>query len=180
MGSNTSTRYFPDVFISETDWDSVVTETSARVSESSIRGGIAHMALIGRGSESDLRVLIIDDDEGVRDATVACLEIAGVTNVITAPDGETGLSLISSVRPGVLLLDLFMPESDGFHVLKQLNDMPASKRPQKVVVISGANDPSVSRGLKELGADEVLPKPFRLDDLLNAVITKATPRVLAS
>jgi CheY-like chemotaxis protein len=138
------------------------------------------MALFDIGAKSDLRVLIIDDDEGVRDATVACLEIAGVTDVITAPDGETGLSLIGSARPGVLLLDLFMPESDGFHVLKQLRDMPASERPVKVVVISGDNDPSVSRALMELGADEVLPKPFRLDDLLNAVITKATPRVLAS
>jgi len=78
------------------------------------------------------------------------------------------------------LLDLFMPESDGFHVLKQLNDMPRSKRPEKVVVISGANDPSVSRGLMELGADEVLPKPFRLDDLLKAVVIKRRSRVLAS
>ena len=118
------------------------------------------MALFDRGESPDLRVLIIDDDEVVRDATVACLEIAGVTNVITASDGDTGLNLISSVRPAVLLLDLFMPESDGFHVLKQLNDMPKSERPEKVVVISVANDPRVSRGLMELGADEVLPKPF--------------------
>ena len=138
------------------------------------------MALIDTDTKSDLRVLIIDDDEDVRDAAVACLEIAGVTNVVTAHDGEAGLRVIKSALLDVLLLDLFMPESDGFHVLKQLNDMPASERPEKVVVISGANDPSVSRGLIELGADAVLPKPFRLDDLLHAVTNRSTPRALAN
>jgi len=136
------------------------------------------MALFTTDTHSDLRVLIIDDVEGVRDATVACLEIAGVTNVVTATDGEAGLKLISSKRPDVLLLDLFMPECDGFHVLKQLSEMPVSERPDKVVVISGANAPCVSQGLIELGADAVLPKPFRLDDLLHAVTNKSTSRVL--
>jgi CheY-like chemotaxis protein len=138
------------------------------------------MALIDTDTKSDLSVLIIDDDGDVRDAAVACLEIKGVTNVITAPDGESGLRLISSERPDVLLLDLFMPESDGFHVLNQLNGMPASERPEKVVVISGANAPSVSCGLIELGADAVLPKPFRLDDLLHVVSNDSTPRVLVN
>jgi CheY-like chemotaxis protein len=132
-----------------------------------------------RGTDADMRVLIIDDDEDVRDATVACLEIAGVKNVETACDGETGLNMIQAARPGVLLLDLFMPESDGFHVLKQLSDMPASSRPEKVVVISGANDPSMSRGLRELGADEILSKPFRLDDLLDAVLPRVRSPLLA-
>ena len=136
------------------------------------------MALTDTDVMSDLRVLIIDDDEDIRDAAVACLEIAGVTSVTTASNGNAGLKLIISQRPDVLLLDLFMPESDGLHVLKQLKDMPASERPKKVVVISGTNAPSVSRGLIELGADAVLPKPFRVNDLLHAVTNNSTSRVL--
>ncbi|NQW16431.1 MAG: response regulator transcription factor [Chloroflexi bacterium] len=136
------------------------------------------MARIDGDSNRDLRVLIIDDDEGVRDATVACLEMAGVTEVMTASDGESGLRLIQSVRPGVLLLDLFMPEADGFHVLRRLSKFSASARPNKVIVFSGSNDPDVSRSLIGLGADELLSKPFRLDDLLKAVIANYSSPVL--
>ena len=115
-------------------------------------------------------VLLIEDEESVRSATVASLEALGVSDVITAVDGDSGLQLVDECRPAIVLLDLLMPGTDGFGVLQGIKDRPRRLRPGRVIVMSGIYDPVVEKGISQLGADRVLSKPYDLSDLRKALI----------
>ena len=115
------------------------------------------------------RVLLIDDDESVRAVIEAGLETVGGFEVSTASNGRTGLELIDSLRPDILMLDLLLPIVDGFEVLRKLRCQPASKRPGRVIVMTAQSDPLPGGALREFGVDALLPKPFHLRQLIDAV-----------
>ncbi len=115
-------------------------------------------------------VLLIEDEESVRSATTASLEALGISEVIVAGDGDSGLRLLDERRPAVVLLDLLMPGTDGFGVLRGIKDRPRRLRPGRVIVMSGIDDPIVEKGIYLLGADRVLSKPYHLTDLRDALI----------
>lgn len=115
-------------------------------------------------------VLLIEDEESVRSAAVASLEALGVSEVITACDGSTGLKLVEERHPAIVLVDLLMPVTDGFAVLQGIRDRPHRLRPGRVIVLSGIDDPVVERNIYQLGADRVLRKPYHLADLLEALV----------
>lgn len=115
-------------------------------------------------------VLLIEDEESVRSAAVASLEALGVSEVITASDGDSGLQLVAERRPAIVLVDLLMPGTDGFGVLQGIRDRPRRLRPGRVIVMSGIDDPVVERSIYQLGADRLLSKPYHLADLHEALI----------
>jgi two-component system KDP operon response regulator KdpE len=104
-----------------------------------------------------MKVLVIDDDERVRDALEIGIQLQWQdAQVLTAADGETGLNLFFDEEPDIVLLDVTMPRKNGFEVLKairQVSDVP--------VLMLTARDDDVDqvRGL-ELGADDYIGKPF--------------------
>lgn len=108
------------------------------------------------------KLLLVEDDPSIRDAIVASLEEIGALDISIADDGQSGLELIESLRPSVLLLDLMLPVTDGFDVLAELRRRPPEARPGRVVVISGMSDALSAAALLQLGADRVLAKPFTL------------------
>ena len=110
-------------------------------------------------------VLLIEDEESVRSATVAALESLGVSNVVTATDGDAGLRFVDERRPAIVLVDLPMTGMDGFGVLQGIKGRPRRLWPGRIIVTSGINDPVVEKGIYQLGADRVLRKPYRLTDL---------------
>ena len=114
-------------------------------------------------------VLLIEDEESVRRAAIASLEALGVTDVITASDGDSGLQLLDECRPAVVLVDLMMPGVDGFGVLRGLRHRPRRLRPGKIIILSGVDDPAVEKGIHQLGADRILAKPYHLADLYEAL-----------
>ena len=122
----------------------------------------------GRGARRR-RVLLIDDDESVRAAVEAGLETVSGIDVSTASNGRVGLELIESLRPDVLMVDLFLPIVDGFEVLRELRARPASERPGRVIVITAQSEPLPAATLREFGVDALLSKPFHLRDLIDAV-----------
>src|SRR5258705_13756410 len=73
---------------------------------------------------SDSRVLVIDDDDDIRVLVITLLERAGVT-ARGAADGRDGLREFHSWRPDLVVLDVSMPELDGWNVLDRIRDMPA-------------------------------------------------------
>ncbi len=107
-------------------------------------------------------VLIVDDDDDVRDTLRACLEEEGFT-VWTARNGLEALSLLTAdASPGLILLDLMMPEMNGWEVLEQLrNDKARSAIP--VAVMSGSHRGEVR------SANYVVPKPFDLCAMVELV-----------
>ncbi len=123
----------------------------------------------GRGARRRRRVLLIDDDESVRAAVEAGLETVSGIEVSTASNGRVGLDLIESLRPDVLMVDLFLPIVDGFEVLRELRARPASERPGRVIVITAQSEPLPAATLREFGVDALLSKPFHLRDLIDAV-----------
>jgi CheY-like chemotaxis protein len=109
-------------------------------------------------------VLVVDDDRTTRDLLRLYLANAGY-RVSTAVDGDDALQRVRAERPDLITLDLAMPGSDGFSVLRQLASEPAFAG-IPVLVVSGAEEPT--RALA-VGAHAVLPKPIQRHTLLEIV-----------
>jgi CheY-like chemotaxis protein len=104
------------------------------------------------------RILVIDDDSDIREVVGESLRFAGY-EVATARDGREGLAACRRFRPTLILLDLMMPGMTGWEFrAAQLRDPLLAPIPVLVVTALG-HDPDIQ-------ATAVLPKPFRLDDLL--------------
>jgi len=108
------------------------------------------------------RVLVVDDDEKILRFLRSSLRLAGY-DVTTTTSGEEALQLLESKKPQIMILDILMPQTDGFEVLKRLS--PALKLP--VIAIS-AHASSSDKALS-LGANDFLAKPFRPDELINKI-----------
>lgn len=108
------------------------------------------------------RILVVEDDLGIREALRDALEAEDYT-VLIAADGREGLELGLHEDPDLILLDLMLPRLDGFEVLKRLRaDHVAT--PVLVLTARGLEEDRV-RGL-DLGADDYMVKPFGLPELL--------------
>ena len=98
--------------------------------------GASHNA-VGRGIWDDQRVrttvLIVDDHDGFRESAQALLEAEGFTVVGGAADAAAALAAVQRLRPEVVLLDVQLPDMDGFAVAEQL---AAAPDPPRVVLIS--------------------------------------------
>ena len=103
----------------------------------------------------DKKILIIDDDARLRRLMEYALSDEGA-KVITAKDGKEGLRSFYSENPTLVILDLMMPNTDGWETCKairQLSDIPI------IMVTARGQDDDIVRGL-EMGADDYITKPF--------------------
>jgi DNA-binding response OmpR family regulator len=110
------------------------------------------------------RILVVDDDADVRGLVRELLERAGAS-VREAADGREALRILYDVRPEVIVLDVTMPELDGWQTLERIRDLTAAP-----VLMLTARDTEMEkvRGLKE-GADDYVTKPFGRQELLARV-----------
>jgi DNA-binding NtrC family response regulator len=106
-------------------------------------------------------VLIIDDEESMRDACAQVLAREGFV-VRTAPDGEAGLELVRQRAPDVVFLDLAMPKLAGMAVLDELAELAPDT--VKVVITAYATVSSALEAVRH-GAYDFLPKPFTPEEL---------------
>jgi len=114
---------------------------------------------------SPRRILVVDDEDNLRSMLVAALKYEGY-EVTQASDGAAGLRAARETKPDLILLDVMMPELDGFAVVKRLRES-GDRTP---VIFLTARDSSEDRvtGLN-LGGDDYLPKPFSLAELVARV-----------
>jgi DNA-binding response OmpR family regulator len=113
---------------------------------------------------SESRVLVVDDDDDIRQLVVTLLERAGIT-VHDAPNGREGLREFHSWRPDLVVLDVSMPELDGWNVLDRIRDMSAVP----VLMLTARGDELERvRGL-QAGADDYVVKPFGKQELVARV-----------
>jgi len=114
------------------------------------------------------RILIIDDEEGIRRPLQILLERAG-HEVMAAPDGREGLRLWRRLGADLVITDIMMPNKDGIETIVELQ---ASARAVPVIAMSGGD---VSQRLdllgdaRLLGAVYTVPKPFALSEMLEKV-----------
>ena len=119
------------------------------------------------------RVLIVEDDEGIREMLKYNLSTAGFS-VHEASDGASGLRTARTARPDLILLDLMLPGMSGFDLCRALR-----KSSRVPIIMITAKDAEIDKivGL-ELGADDYITKPFSIREVLarvNAVLRRAAP-----
>ena len=109
-----------------------------------------------------MRILVVDDDRAVRESLRRSLAFNGYT-VDLAEDGVEALEAIANERPDALVLDVMMPRLDGLEVCRQLrstgDDLP-------ILVLTARDTVSERVSGLDAGADDYLPKPFALEELL--------------
>jgi two-component system KDP operon response regulator KdpE len=118
-----------------------------------------------------ISVLVVDDEPRVLRFVRAELESDGY-RVVVANNGRQAIELHESERPALVILDLIMPDLDGFEVLRRIR---VHARTPVIVLTARASDVDKIRGL-DLGADDYLTKPFNPEELaarMRAVLRRA-------
>jgi len=107
-------------------------------------------------------ILVIDDDESLRDTIGVMLEQEGFKAVLAA-DGRTGFDRALTIKPDLLLVDLRLPGMSGTDICKQLR---AAKVATPIIVLSALSDEFDKVLLLEIGADDYVVKPFGTRELM--------------
>ena len=114
--------------------------------------------------EQDGSVLVVDDEPQVAWVLRFSLEHEGY-RTYTASNGLEALEELERHHPKVMVLDLMMPEMDGWAVLNEMKKLPAGERP-RVVIVSALTGPDDKTKATALGADAFVPKPFDVEELI--------------
>lgn len=115
-----------------------------------------------REPENVVRVLVVEDDAGIREVLQRALVFEGYT-ADAAPTGEDGLALFRRHEPQAVILDVLLPGMDGFSVCREMR----SARDDVVILLLTAKDTVSDRvvGLDQ-GADDYVVKPFAIEELM--------------
>jgi len=100
------------------------------------------------------KILVIDDDIAITELMSMLLKTHGF-DVITTNSGAEGVKLVKEKNPNVVLLDLMMPDMDGWQVsraIRAFNNVP-------ILILSAINDPAMVASVLDTGADDFLVKP---------------------
>lgn len=117
------------------------------------------------------KILVIDDDEGMTELLSLLLAPAS-SEIIIANSGPDGIALTKKHRPDVIILDLMMPEMNGWRICKQIrefSDVP-------ILILSAIDAPGIVAQALDVGADDYLVKPVSSGTLiahLNKLVRRA-------
>ncbi len=121
------------------------------------------------------KILIVEDEEHIRQLVTLYLEKEGFA-VEVAADGRAALSKVNATKPDLVVLDLMLPEIDGWEVCRELRRSPLTEA--LPIIMLTARDDLIDRILGlELGADDYLTKPFNPRELVarvRAVLRRTT------
>ena len=115
-----------------------------------------------------LRVLVVDDDEDLRLLVATRMERHG-HEVLTARNGNEALAMARAAKPDVAILDVMMPELDGFAVTRELRADDRTKD-MTIVILSGRAGAADREFALRSGADDYLLKPFDPKELYSRVL----------
>ena len=114
-----------------------------------------------------MRILVVDDNPDIRVLLVSILQRAGY-EVIEAADGASVQAWVKETRPDLIILDLMMPEVDGWETLRRLKS-DSSSRDIPVVISSALSEYEDLELARSMGAVDFIPKPWNKDDLLSRI-----------
>lgn len=113
-------------------------------------------------------IMVVDDDPNLRELLTANLSADGY-RVLVARDGVAALALLRNTKPDLVVLDVMMPEKDGWEVCKWIRDNEGGK-PIRVLMLTARDTPrDVMIGRDLLHADEYVTKPFDVDALMRRI-----------
>jgi len=130
------------------------------------------MFAVENESNTCMTVLVVDDSKMIRVTTQKILLRAGY-NVVLASDGFDALSKIVEFRPGVIILDIMMPDIDGYETCSLIKQHHKFKS-IPVIMLSGKNSRFDRSRSKLAGFDQCLAKPFNEHALISAIDSIAT------
>lgn len=122
------------------------------------------------------RILLIEDDQILRENTKEILELAG-HRTYTAEDGEKGIQLASKFKIDLILCDIIMPKRDGYSVLKELTYNPRTQHIPFIFLTAKTDIKDIRLGMN-LGADDYITKPFDEYDLLESINSRLAKHAL--
>lgn len=105
------------------------------------------------------RVLIIDDEDDIREVAQASLEMMGGWEVITASSSSEGLAKAETEQPDAVLLDVMLPDMDGPTTFQKLQANPITRQ-IPVILLTAKVQAADQRRFADLGVMAVLSKPF--------------------
>lgn len=131
-----------------------------------------------RSAMSDLaprtRALLVEDDPNIVDLIRANLAVRGFETIVST-DGLDALELLDTEEPDIVLVDLMLPEADGFELCRRIRE----RSPVAVIVVSARGGERDKVSALNVGADDYMTKPFSVEELL-ARITATLRRTRAS
>jgi CheY-like chemotaxis protein len=113
------------------------------------------------------RVLVVDDDDVIRQLITVNLELEGF-EVVAAVDGQDALDKVKDANVTVCTLDVMMPRIDGWEAAARLRADPETAHIKVVLLSARAQEADLQRGEK-IGVDAYLTKPFDPDELIDTV-----------
>ncbi len=124
--------------------------------------------------DTDWQIVLIDDEEDIRDVMTVTLEDAGY-HVMTAENGQEGLQLCKDTSPQIVITDIRMPKMDGIQVLKELK----RHNPDiEVIVVTAFGDIEIAVQALQLDASDFITKPIN-DEALHTALKRAQQRYAA-
>jgi DNA-binding response OmpR family regulator len=121
-------------------------------------------------------ILIVDDDPDVVAAITSALTDAGAT-VHTAADGNAAIDMNTKEQPDLIVLDMMLPKRSGFLVLERLNSQRPKGTKPRVIMITGNLGSRHKTYAADLGTDDYLNKPFRMDRLMTSIHKVLVPAI---
>jgi two-component system, OmpR family, response regulator len=117
---------------------------------------------VSRQRSPDARLLVVDDEPGIRDLLATSLRFAGF-EVHTAADGQEALRQAEAVRPDLVVLDVMLPDLDGFAVTRRLRERG---RDTPVLFLTAKDDIADRVAGLTVGGDDYVTKPFSLEEVV--------------
>ena len=111
------------------------------------------------------RVLIVEDDPNIVDLMRANLAVRGFDTLVSL-DGIKALSLLETEQPDIVLLDLMLPEADGFELCRQIRE----RSNVAIIVVSARGGERDKVTALNMGADDYMTKPFGIEELLARIL----------
>jgi len=111
------------------------------------------------------RALLVEDDPNIVDLIRSNLAVRGFDTIVSA-DGARALQLLETEAPDIVLLDLMLPEADGFELCRQIRE----RSPVAIIVVSARGGERDKVTALHVGADDYLTKPFSIEELLARIV----------
>lgn len=113
-----------------------------------------------------VKVIVIDDDVDTVEVFCEYLEIKDITVVGRGYNGKTAVELYEKYRPDIALLDVMMPEYDGFYGLENIKNINPDA---KVIMVTADLTFDTEKKLKDFNASAVIYKPYEIDSVIDTI-----------
>jgi len=114
------------------------------------------------------RILSIEDEPGMSSLIQLIFERQG-HHVVSVKSGEFGLEMLRSLRPDVLLLDLMLPDIDGWDIYEQMKNDDELTQVPVIIVSARDREQDAKNGHHVIGNDSFVAKPFEVKELIDTV-----------